>query len=199
MATGIGRDTREAILDSALDLFVEKGYEATSLREVAARVGISKAALYHHFPSKGDILVALHLRLHDVLGPAMRLVGTERPSLADWRQALREVAHAMLANRKLLSLQVRSHPALEEVLRTHDPEGLHQQAQDRLEEGSRRFFADTGVPIEARVRVAAGLGVVMTMSMNLIDGAVFSPEEIAGPLERILDEILPTGEDGPPG
>ena len=49
----------------ALDLFTEKGFDGTSLREIAERLGVTKAALYYHFASKDDILMALHMRLHE--------------------------------------------------------------------------------------------------------------------------------------
>jgi AcrR family transcriptional regulator len=57
--TGVVTDlppTRERILDAALTLFAEKGYEATSMREIAEQLGITKAALYYHFESKADIV-----------------------------------------------------------------------------------------------------------------------------------------------
>ena len=46
------KDTRERILDTALDMFIERGYDKTSLREIAERVGVTKPALYYHFSSK---------------------------------------------------------------------------------------------------------------------------------------------------
>jgi AcrR family transcriptional regulator len=49
-------DTRERIQSIALELFAEQGYEKTSLREVAERLGVTKAALYYHFRSKEDIV-----------------------------------------------------------------------------------------------------------------------------------------------
>ena len=52
-------DTRQEILDVALELFIEHGYDRTSLRAIAERVGVTKAALYYHFASKEDILLAL--------------------------------------------------------------------------------------------------------------------------------------------
>lgn len=52
-------DTRARILDTARDLYAEQGYAGTSMAALAGRLGISKAALYHHFASKTEILDAL--------------------------------------------------------------------------------------------------------------------------------------------
>lgn len=49
-------DTRARIQDVALELFTEQGYEGTSLREIAERLGVTKAALYYHFRSKEEIV-----------------------------------------------------------------------------------------------------------------------------------------------
>ena len=45
-------DTRQRILDVSAELFVEQGYDGTSLREIADRLGFTKAALYYHFPAR---------------------------------------------------------------------------------------------------------------------------------------------------
>jgi AcrR family transcriptional regulator len=52
-------DTRKQLQAVALELFGEHGYEATSLREIAERLGISKAAVYYHFRSKEKILASM--------------------------------------------------------------------------------------------------------------------------------------------
>jgi AcrR family transcriptional regulator len=52
-------DTRARIQRVGLELFTEKGYEATSLREIAERLGVTKAALYYHFKTKDDIIASL--------------------------------------------------------------------------------------------------------------------------------------------
>ena len=49
-------DTRSRILDAALDVFSEHGFEGSTLQQVADRLGFTKAALYYHFRSKDDIL-----------------------------------------------------------------------------------------------------------------------------------------------
>ncbi len=47
------------LLDAALDLFVEKGFSATRVEEVAARAGVSKGTLFLYFPSKEDLFKAV--------------------------------------------------------------------------------------------------------------------------------------------
>jgi len=49
-------NTRSRVQKVALELFAEQGYEKTSLREIAERLGVTKAALYYHFKSKEDIV-----------------------------------------------------------------------------------------------------------------------------------------------
>jgi len=51
--------TRVRILRVALELFAEQGFAATSTRELAERLGFTKAALYYHFRTKDDLLSAL--------------------------------------------------------------------------------------------------------------------------------------------
>jgi AcrR family transcriptional regulator len=52
-------DTRARIQQVAVELFAEHGYEGTSLREIAERLDVTKAALYYHFKSKEDIVRSL--------------------------------------------------------------------------------------------------------------------------------------------
>lgn len=53
--------TRDRILEEAARLFTEKGYEATSVQDIAQALALSKAALYHHFRSKEEILFEISL------------------------------------------------------------------------------------------------------------------------------------------
>lgn len=54
-----GRAKREEILQAAIVAFAEVGYHGASLREIAARVGISHPGLLHHFPTKAALLEAV--------------------------------------------------------------------------------------------------------------------------------------------
>jgi AcrR family transcriptional regulator len=55
-ARGANGHTREQICAIAMELFNEQGYDKTSLREIADRLGVTKAALYYHFKSKEEIV-----------------------------------------------------------------------------------------------------------------------------------------------
>jgi AcrR family transcriptional regulator len=75
-------DTRKQLQAVALELFGEHGYDATSLREIAERLGISKAAVYYHFRSKEEILASM---IEDFLAQLDELVqwGQAQPTGPD--------------------------------------------------------------------------------------------------------------------
>src|SRR3954464_1065369 len=54
--------TIDELLDSAIKLFIKKGYSAVTLEQIAAGIGMTRGAFYHHFRSKEDILNALITR-----------------------------------------------------------------------------------------------------------------------------------------
>ncbi len=68
-------DTRQRIQDVALELFAEQGYEKTSLREIAERLDVTKAALYYHFKTKEEILVS---SFEDLTRPVEDLIAWAR-------------------------------------------------------------------------------------------------------------------------
>jgi AcrR family transcriptional regulator len=55
----------DAVLAAAISAFAERGYHGTSVRDLAERQGLSVAALYYHFPSKLDLLMAIMTRAMD--------------------------------------------------------------------------------------------------------------------------------------
>jgi AcrR family transcriptional regulator len=179
-------DTRERILDVALDLFTEQGFDGTSLREIAERLNVTKAALYYHFESKDDILMALHMRLHEFGKDALLKMADEPVTLPQWRDLLDEVVEHMLAQRKLFLMHERNQAALEKLHRAdHDAE--HEDLQNQF----RQVLADTRIPLEDRVRMAASFGVLF--SGLFLSGEAFSTstnEELGDLLRRILHDVL---------
>ncbi|CAM5778771.1 TetR/AcrR family transcriptional regulator [Cellulomonas persica] len=96
-----GRATREDILRAALVLFGEVGYHTASLREIAARVGISHPGLLHHFPSKAALLEAVLQRRDDVDDAAMR---ADLDAGVDYLEALVRVVERNVARPGIVEL-----------------------------------------------------------------------------------------------
>jgi AcrR family transcriptional regulator len=75
-------DSRQEILRTAARLFQQRGYDATSMNDVAAALKLSKGGLYHHFQSKDEILFeimnhAMELTQERVIAPVRGIAGPE--------------------------------------------------------------------------------------------------------------------------
>lgn len=55
-----GESRREALLDAAAEMFAAKGYDGTSIRDIAGAVGMLPGSLYYHFKSKEGLLIAVY-------------------------------------------------------------------------------------------------------------------------------------------
>ena len=88
--------TRRRILASALSLFVKKGYDRTTFTDIAARLGMTKGAVYWHFDSKEKLLVTL---LDDMLKKFRRQITALLPSGGDFESlTFQTVADMMVRN-----------------------------------------------------------------------------------------------------
>jgi AcrR family transcriptional regulator len=61
-----GETSRAAIFQAALDLFQERGYEATTMRAIAERAGVSLGSSYHYFPSKEHLVLDFYRHTHEL-------------------------------------------------------------------------------------------------------------------------------------
>ena len=82
----------EAIIDVVNSMLANKGFDAMTVDEVAAEVGVAKASLYKHFPSKEDLAAAAMVRMME---RAREFMGTISPKLADIDK-LKTAAHWMM-------------------------------------------------------------------------------------------------------
>jgi AcrR family transcriptional regulator len=192
--------TRERILDIALELFNEQGYDKTSLREIADRLGTTKAALYYHFERKEDILFALHLRLHD-LGRGMfdrigELSGSSSQEAAEaWPELLDHFIDQVLSNREIFILHERNHTALAVL---EDSE-RHRAEHDDLEGQLRRFLASPVIPLAQRVRMACSIGAVMSTLIGAGEAFGDVPAATLAQLTRDAMRDLLGGPQSAPG
>jgi AcrR family transcriptional regulator len=65
------RDTRGRIVQAAMELFWEKGYGSTSIADILSRSQVNSGSLYHCFPGKQDLLVAVLETYRDGIGPML--------------------------------------------------------------------------------------------------------------------------------
>ena len=87
-----GETSRAAILGAALDLFQERGYEATTMRGIADRAGVSLGSSYHYFPSKEHLVLEFYRHTHELHVAAIApLLAREKDLAARLRGTIRAV------------------------------------------------------------------------------------------------------------
>ena len=87
-----GESSRAVILEAALDLFQERGYEATTMRAIADRAGASLGSSYHYFPSKEHLVLEFYRHTHELHAAAIApLLARERDLAARLRGTMRAV------------------------------------------------------------------------------------------------------------
>jgi AcrR family transcriptional regulator len=65
VATAKAEETRERIVDAALKLFRERGFDETTMRDIAAAAGVATGAAYYYFRSKEELVMAFYVRTAD--------------------------------------------------------------------------------------------------------------------------------------
>jgi AcrR family transcriptional regulator len=83
-------------LDEATRLFAERGYEGTSMADLAERVGLRKASLFHHFASKEELRRAVLERLVTRFAQVISETLASSPSSADFALRLDSLTDAMI-------------------------------------------------------------------------------------------------------
>jgi AcrR family transcriptional regulator len=182
-----GAKTRERILAVAQELFTRQGYDKTSLRDIAERLKITKAALYYYFPRKEDILLELHLRLH-TLGETViaELEGAPDGAarVAIWPRLANEMIDFMVDNRELLLLHNRNRSAFESL-----DSAMLQDGRD-VEARFERILSSPAMALRERVRMAAIVGVITEVFGE--SAAAFEdvpPEELADLVREAIADL----------
>jgi len=192
------KDTRERILDTALDLFIEQGYDKTSLREIAERVGVTKAALYYHFASKEQIFRTLVEPLLVLQTQAMELLEA-RPTLDDWSRGLTVLIEWALPQRKMFELLENNQSALQAVSQQLAQDSGYLDAHRAMHERVDAVLSDEATPLADRVRMAGAIGFLLGV-FGLAAGRAFidvPSEELKPVLVGALHDILRVGAGEP--
>jgi len=85
--------TRQKILDAARRMFVQRGYEATTMRAIAAKIGYTPTAIYHHFEDKEALVAELSTLDFRAFAQALQDIG----AVADPIERLRRTGRAYVA------------------------------------------------------------------------------------------------------
>lgn len=111
-------NVKERIQKAAADLFMERGFGGTTVREIGERAGVGQSSLYHHARSKGQLLAELHAKhVQDISGRLEAIIGSgDAP-----RVQLRGVVKALLAmvhtHKAVVTVYLRESYALSEEAR----------------------------------------------------------------------------------
>lgn len=181
-------DTRSAIREVALELFAQHGYEKTSLREIAERLGMTKAALYYHYPSKQALLLSIIEPLIAEWKTVADKASTLPHGKANVRLVLRECLDVLLGYRPIAAMFTRDGAA---VLQAIGP------LYEDLLEIMRRLHAWLAGPSPAtadRIRAVAATEVLGAALGWSPDMAGVSDDELR---EVLLDAALAVLRQGP--
>jgi AcrR family transcriptional regulator len=175
--------TRSRIQEVALELFTEYGYEATSLREIAERLGVTKAALYYHFKTKDDILWSLvedaGVRVEALIAWAReqpRTVETRREFLRRYSNLLAEQGH-----QGLMRFFERNQPAMHKL---KAGEAMRGRMMAMLE-----LITDPDASLEDRVRSSLAIFALHSSWFVLRDPGVSDDQRRAAALGVALDLV----------
>lgn len=177
-------DTRTRIKDVALELFARQGFEKTSLREIAERLDITKAALYYHFPSKNDLLRSLVAPLGEDMEALLAAYGQEREAgpTADARALLGDYFDVCVRHSALLLAVLHDQGSLAETGLVDSVISWRRRMDDLL--------VGPGHGISARMGAVIALGGIQDISV------MFSSEEAALHRERAVDIAMAALESG---
>jgi AcrR family transcriptional regulator len=176
-----GSGTKGAIRDAAVKLFGAKGFEQTSLREVADAVGITKASLYYHYASKLDLLIAIIDPIVDHMRSVVEDIDAVPHNAEGVRAILGSYLRGMIRHRDAGTLCVRDTVAIINAMADQYPEFI--ESNNRV----RAWLAGPDPTDEAKLRACAALEIigVALLSAELVPGATDSVVE-----HTLLDAAL---------
>src|SRR6266498_5977614 len=186
------REERAAlILEAAYEVLVEKGYHDASIDEIAARVGISKGAVYLHFASKEDLVVALlEQQIVGFMALVDHVIGEATTVRARLEQILLHTYTGIQGERQVLLELNNSIGLIKSVIEKRV--GLQARVAEvtehitaLFEEGKRTGELDPAVPTP--IMVATFIALLSPQSYEqLLTSGQFSPTELVSSVSRFF-------------
>lgn len=180
---------REQVVRIAVQLFNEQGYDATSVADLAARLGLTKSALYHHVASKEAILQSA---LDDALGG---LEGALAEALATQDAAIDRLRHVVRGAVRVLTERL---PEVTLLLRVRGNSDAERSALERRRAFDQRV---TAIVRDAQREGALADDIDAAVATRLVFGMVnsltewYRPGGAVDPV-RLADDVLRVALDG---
>ncbi len=108
-------ETRDRILEAALDLFSVKGYAAARTREIAERAGVNEVTLFRLFGSKRELYIAVYRRFAMVASEESILSGVTGDPRSDVFSIARAIAALFSGNTKIVHMSIKDIDAFPEI------------------------------------------------------------------------------------
>jgi AcrR family transcriptional regulator len=189
-------DTRSRIQAVAVELFGEQGYDKTSLREIAERLGVTKAALYYHFKSKEDIVRSV---VDDYFGQVDSLIAwaSEQPRTAAVRaEILSRYLDTVIGSHQVYRMLQQNQAALAGLKSAKHRGELFRERMNALVD----LLVEPGAALRERVRAAVAT-TGLSIGWMLFHDQVDDPAELRSAVLGIAFELAggPAGAGDQPG
>jgi len=157
-------ETRNSLLQVALELFVEKGFEATRANEIAQKAGVAVGTIYLHFGDKDGLLSAILMNLADEIYTRVRAVYEKHPSTRPEelaRMHIEQIIQYIEENQKIA-------PFVLDYALSHHPVGVKiidfivNQIEENIRQGQAAgiYRSDMLPPLAARAEAHMNLGLI---------------------------------------
>jgi AcrR family transcriptional regulator len=186
-------DTRARIQQVALELFAEQGYDKTSLREIAERLDVTKAALYYHFKSKEDIVRSL---VEDYMGQVDALIAwakTQPRTRETCSEILGRYVQIVADGSDVFRMLHHNQAAVNSLAGAKERGSVFRERMTGLVEA----ITDPGASTTERLRATMALGSVSVGWMFFADQVQDRSELCSAVLAIASDLINPAPQDQP--
>ncbi|MET7456138.1 helix-turn-helix domain-containing protein [Streptomyces sp. NPDC005574] len=172
-------NTRQRIQDVALELFAEQGYEKTSLREIAERLDVTKAALYYHFKTKEEIIVSLFADLTQPMEDLIEWGRLQPHNLETKREILGRYSQALSDAAPLFRFMQENQATMREL-------SIGESFKTRMM-GMREIIVDPDADLVAQVRCVSAL--------FTLHAGMFFLQDLSGRPEEKREAVLQVAID----
>ena len=181
--------SRSALVSEARELFSQKGYRATTLKDLVSRFGVSSPSVYYYFKNKRDILIELHSLAFDELDKNFdEILLCNVPTKEKFENILRNHAFVVATNANLVKIFFQESHEMPENKRIEISKKRADYADKMIKLYKKGIKEGVFKKTEPKAAVYIMLGACNWLCMWYQDKKDISPEKIVGQITKILRE-----------